>query len=90
MGWGAGLKLHQVLDHLQRVLAVELVCAAEGVRHRSPAQAPATAAVVAAIRQVVPPLEADRVVAEDLATVADLIADGTLIAAAEQITGPLH
>ncbi|HEX2027810.1 MAG TPA: histidine ammonia-lyase [Nitriliruptorales bacterium] len=91
MGWGAGRKLQEVLDNTLQVLAVELVCAVEGLGHRSPLRpAPAVAALAAAVRARVPPLEEDRVVATDLQTVADAIRDGILLAAVEQAAGPLR
>ena len=39
MGWGAGRKLWEVLANTSRVLAVELLCAAQGTEARSSAQA---------------------------------------------------
>jgi histidine ammonia-lyase len=90
MGWGAGLKLHEVLDNIARVLAVEVLCAVEGIRHRAPhAPARGTAAAVDAVRAVVPPLEDDRIVATDIDLVTGLITDGTLLAAVGDAVGPL-
>ena len=51
MGWAAGRKLRRAIDGLTRVLAVELITAARGLELRGPLQpAPATAAVIAALR----------------------------------------
>ncbi len=91
MGWGAGRKLQHVLDNTVNVLAVEVLCAVEGVGHRAPlANAPGTAAAVDTVRAVVPPLEDDRVVADDLRTVANLIRTGELVRATETAVGALH
>ena len=51
MGWSAARKLRRSVDGLTRVLAVELLTAARALEFRAPlAPAPATAAVVAGLR----------------------------------------
>jgi histidine ammonia-lyase len=83
MGWGAGRKLWDVLGNATRVLAIELLCAAEGIDHRAPLlPAPGTAAALAQIRARVPRLTADRPLGGDIEEVATLIADGILADAA--------
>lgn len=90
MGWGAGLTLNEVLDNIETVLAVEVLCAVEGIRHRAPLRpAAATSAAVEAVREVVPPLEGDRIVAPDLVDIRALIAEETLLTAVEEAVGPL-
>jgi histidine ammonia-lyase len=82
MGWGAGRKLGDVLTNTGRVLAVELVCAAQGCEQRAPLRpAPGTGAVLAAVRGVVPPLREDRPPGPDIEAVAQLIERGGLGAA---------
>ena len=77
MGWGAARKLHQVLDNTARVLAVEMLCAAQGIEYRSPLRpAPGTAAAVELIREAVPSLDEDRPPSAEIERVARLIADG--------------
>jgi histidine ammonia-lyase len=79
MGWGAGRKLAAVLDNAARVVAVELLCAAEGVERRAPLRPGAgTAAVRAAVRTVVPPLEHDRPPGPAIEAIARLIESGGL------------
>lgn len=90
MGWGAARKLRTVLDNTARVLAVELICAAEGLRHREPAPARGTQAALDAIRSVVEPLTDDRVISGDIEDVARLVNDGTLVTAVEAAIGPLR
>lgn len=68
MGFTAALRTRRSVENLRRVLAAELLAAAQALQLRAPLQpAPATAAVVASLRQVVPPLGDDRVLAGDLA-----------------------
>jgi len=79
MGWGAGKKLLEVLDNVRRVLAIEMMCATQGVESRAPLQpAKGTALAMATIRDRVPPLVQDRSTADDIEVIADLIADGAL------------
>jgi histidine ammonia-lyase len=90
MGWSAARKLRRALDGLARVLAVELLTAARALDLRAPLRpGPATAAVVAALRTHVPAPGADRFLAPDIAATVDLVRAGTLVAAAESVTGPL-
>ena len=77
MGWGAARKLGEVIDNTTRVLAVELVCAAEGISGRAPLRpAAAVAGVVEVIRSRVAPLTADRPIGPDIEAVAELIDSG--------------
>lgn len=90
MGWHAVRKAHEVLDNLGTVLAVELVCAAQGVDLRADTAqpGPATGAVHAAIREQVPAMMVDREMAPQLEAVRALLPD--LLAAAEAVIGPLR
>lgn len=91
MGWGAGRKLTNVLDNTVHVLAVEVLCAVEGIGHRAPlTPATGTRSAVDTVRAVVPPLEDDRIVADDLRKVANVIRTGELVRAAEMAVGALE
>jgi histidine ammonia-lyase len=88
MGWGAGRKLFPVLDNTRRVLAVEMLCAAQALEYRKPLRpAPGTAEVVALIRSHVPPLTKDRALSEEIETVAELIGSGEIEAVVSGHTG---
>lgn len=88
MGWGAGRKLWDVLGNATRVLAIELLCAAEGIDHRASLEpAPGTAAALAHLRTRVPRLTADRPLGGDIEAVAALIEDGTLADAVADSAG---
>jgi histidine ammonia-lyase len=83
MGATAALKLATILDHVRTVLAIELLCAAQGLDLRRPLRTTAPLeAVHAAIRARVPPMMVDRPLSPDIAAVRALIDDGTLLAAA--------
>jgi len=91
MGWGAGLKLREVIDNVTSILAVELCAAARAQEMRRPLEpSPATLAVRNALRKLVPGAGSDRVVAPDLEAARSLIATGAVVEAAELIVGPLQ
>lgn len=90
LGWSAARKLRRALDGLTRVLAIEALTAARGLDLRTPlTPAPATAAVIAALRTRVPGPGPDRHLAPDIEAAVDLAASGALVAAVESVTGPL-
>jgi histidine ammonia-lyase len=91
MGWSAARKLRVALGLLGQVIAVELVTAARGLDLRAPLQpARATAAVRDALRAggIAGP-GPDRMLAPELAAAAALVADGTVVRAAEREVGSL-
>jgi histidine ammonia-lyase len=91
MGWSAARKLRTALGHLGRVLAIELVTAARGLDLRAPlSPAPGTGAVRDALRRGgVDGPGPDRTVAPELEAAAGLVADGTIVRAAEREVGVL-
>lgn len=79
MGWGAGRKLHDVLDLAVRVLAIELMCATEGIDHRAPlTPGPGVETAHRTVRSRVPPLAGDRVLSPEIEAVVVLIESGEL------------
>ncbi|HRW19381.1 MAG TPA: histidine ammonia-lyase [Dermatophilaceae bacterium] len=91
MGWSAARKLRRSVDGLTRVLAVELLTAARGLDLRAPLRpAPATGAVVTALREQVAGVGPDRFLAPEIEHAVQLVGSGRALAAAEQVTGPLR
>ncbi|HEX4420360.1 MAG TPA: histidine ammonia-lyase, partial [Kofleriaceae bacterium] len=83
MGATAALKLATIQDHVRTVLAIELLCAAQGVDLRRPLKTTRPLeAIHAAIRARVPAMMVDRPIAPDIVAVRALIDDGSLLAAA--------
>ena len=83
MGWGAARKLWEVLINTRRVLAIEILCAAQGLEYRKPLlPSPRVQAVVDRIRQDVPSLEDDRQISGEIEQVAIMVANGELLEAA--------
>jgi histidine ammonia-lyase len=77
MGMTGALKLRQIVEHAERVVAIELMCAAQAIEFRRPLQSsPTLERLVAAVRAIVPRLEQDRVLAPDIAAMAQAVRSG--------------
>jgi histidine ammonia-lyase len=91
MGWGAARKLRTVVANLNRILAVELTCAARALDLRAPLEpGPGTAAALRGVRAVVPGPGPDRWLAPELAEAEALVASGTLLEVVEAEIGRLE
>ncbi len=67
MSMGAGLKLQEVVDNVRRILAIELLCAAQGVDLLRPLRSSdALERLHGDFRRHVPKLEDDRELSADL------------------------
>jgi histidine ammonia-lyase len=91
MGWSGARKLRRAVDGLTRVVAIEIMTAARALNLRAPLRpGPATAAVVEVLREAGAATPGpDRYLAPEIATVVDLVRDGSLVAAAESVVGTL-
>jgi histidine ammonia-lyase len=77
MAMGAAWKLRRVVNNVRAVLAIELMCAAQGLEYRAPLRAGRGAARgLTLVRELVAPLTTDRALSEDIARIADAIAAG--------------
>ena len=85
MGATGALHLREVLDGTEAVLAIEALCAAQGLDFRAPvAPAPPLGRAHARLRARVPHLGADRPPAPDIAAIRELLRSGDLLAAADE------
>ena len=76
MAMAAAWKLRRIVQNVRYVLAIELMCAAQGLDYRAPlAPGRGAARGHAAVRALVPTLQSDRVLAGDIARLAAAIAD---------------
>jgi histidine ammonia-lyase len=76
-------RLLPMVENLNHILGVELLCAAQGVEFRAPLRtSEPLARVLAHLRSQVAPLVQDRYLAPDLRVAAELVATGSLPAAA--------
>jgi histidine ammonia-lyase len=82
MSMGAALKASRALDLATRVVAVEILCACQGIDLLTPlTTSPRLARVHARVRETVPALTIDRPPAPDIEAIARMIASGALQAA---------
>lgn len=90
LGWASARNVRRIIENVERVLAVEALCAAHAIDLRLPlTPAEATGAVRNLIREVAPGPGEDRYLAPDLAAVETLVREGRLLAAAEDVLGTL-
>lgn len=88
MGAISAVQLRAIVENVQRIVAVELLCAAQGVEEHRPLQTtPPLEAAIACLRRVVPPLESDRPLAGEIERVAELIRTGVLQEEVERAVG---
>ncbi len=77
MGMTAALKLDQVVDNAEQVLAIELMAAAQGLDYRRPLRpAKALDAARERVRTIVAPLTADRELSRDVMALAEAVRSG--------------
>jgi histidine ammonia-lyase len=87
MGMTGALKLRQVISNAEHVLAIELICAAQGLEYRLPLKpAPRVAGAATLIRETVAPLREDRVLSGEIARLAQQIREGKF----DRWRGPDH
>jgi len=86
MGPIAAIKAMHILENVRYILAIELLCAAQGVDFRGPNKlGKGTRMVYSAIRKVVPMLKEDRVLHKDIESIAKLIESGQLLKVLEKL-----
>jgi len=84
MGSISGRKLHQVIDNLEYVQAIELLYAAQAMDFRRPLKStPVIEACHALVREKVPFIDHDRIFADDINRLHQLIINGSFLAVAE-------
>lgn len=84
MGMAAARKLRRSIECIESIFAVELLCAAQALDFLRPLRpGPRVERVFGRIREVVPPLEEDRILSPDIEAVGDLVRSGELNTLAE-------
>jgi histidine ammonia-lyase len=90
MGITAVRKAATILDNVEAVLGIELVCAAQAREFHHDLRAGRGAeAAHACVREVVEPLNEDRYLHPDLTAGRECVASGRLVRAVEAAVGPL-
>jgi len=86
MGSISGRKLHQVIDNLEYIQAIELLYAAQAMDFRRPLKStPVIEACHALVREKVDFIDHDRIFADDINRLHHLITSGTLLATADSV-----
>jgi histidine ammonia-lyase len=90
MGTIAARKARTILDNVMNVIAIEYLCAAQGIDLLSPLH-PSEPLKVAhsVIRDHVSVLEDDRPLSGDIALIRNLISEGVIVKKVEEVTGPI-
>lgn len=91
MGSISARKLHSILANVQNIVAIELLCACQGLEFRDRSQmSPVTQAVYMLIRKHVPALRNDRFLEPEIKTVRDLVLSGQILQTVEALIGSLE
>lgn len=91
MAPAAGRKVREIARNVESILAIEILCASQGIdflRPRKPGRG--AVAVHGAVRRTVPRLDEDRVLHGDLDAVRRMVADGIILRAAEKGAGRIR
>jgi histidine ammonia-lyase len=79
MGMTGALKLRQIVENAERILAIELMCAVQGLEYRKPLRpSREIERAHAAVRAVIPRLDQDRTLAPDIEALAAVLRAGYL------------
>jgi histidine ammonia-lyase len=90
MGAYAARKVVEIIENVEHVLAIELLCGNQALDFRDPLRpSAATAAVHEMVRGKIPFWSKDRLLHRDLEAARALIRTGCLVQVAEQVCGPL-
>jgi histidine ammonia-lyase len=89
MGTIAARKASAVVENTGRVVGCALLCAAEGLELHGGRPGKGSSAALKAVRAWVKPLTRDRPIFRDLETAAQLVKEGSVVAAVERAVGPL-
>jgi histidine ammonia-lyase len=90
MGTISARHARDVIGNAEAVLALEALCAAQGMELRRPLEpARGTAAALAAVRDLVPHLGEDRSLKPDVDSAIELVQSGAILQAVEAAVGPL-
>ncbi|MDH3600070.1 MAG: histidine ammonia-lyase [Candidatus Tectomicrobia bacterium] len=90
MGAYAARKVMEIIEHVEHVLAIELLCGSQALDLRAPlTPAATTTAVHEIVREKIPFWSEDRLMHCDIEAARALIRTGRLVQEAEQVCGPL-
>jgi histidine ammonia-lyase len=80
MGMTGALKLRQIVENVEHVVAIELMCAAQGIECRRPLKPGIEVGrAYDAVRRIVTPLDQDRVLSGDIESLAEAVRGGAFV-----------
>ena len=79
----------RTLDNLESVLSIEMMIACQAMEFIEETPSPVLKKVLDCVREVVEPLEKDRNLSPDIASIRRLIADGIIVKIVEEEIGDL-
>lgn len=89
MGMGAARKTNRIIRNLERILAIELMCAAQALDIRCSNPGTGSRIVHGIVRKYIPKLEEDRTFYADIEKLTNLIRSGEIIHKVEEQVGEL-
>ena len=90
MGTTAARKIHEIIENVEHILAMEILASTQGLYFLEPMKPGiGIQAAYRLIREAVPPIKADRRYHEDIAAIRGLIESGRLLEVVEAVCGPL-
>ncbi len=90
MGTIAARKVHDIIENVEHILAMEILASTQGLSFLEPLKpGKGIRAATRLIREVVPPITVDRRYHEDIRAIRGLIESGRLLEAVEGVCGPL-
>jgi histidine ammonia-lyase len=78
MGTTAARQTYEIIKNVRRVIAIEMLCAAQALDFRRARMGKGTTRAHAMIRDLVPTLNQDRILTHDIEALAALIASGSI------------
>lgn len=91
MGTIAARKARKIAANVANVLAIEIMCAAQGIDFLAPlVPGKGTGAAHRAVRERVAHLDADRILSSDIDAVREILESGDLLRAVEAAVGELE
>jgi histidine ammonia-lyase len=91
MGSVAAIKCYQILRNAQTVIAIELLCAAQGIDFHKPLRCgKGTDEAYSCIRKYIPHLTHDRILYDDIQTILGLLEENIILKSVEEIIGELE
>ena len=91
MGTTAARKVHEIIENVEHILAMEILASTQGLYFLEPMKPGiGIQAAYRLIREIVAPIEQDRRYHEDIRSIRGLIESGRILKVVEEACGPLH